>query len=80
MRRGVANRFVWLALAGHDAGSQYGKYAHCGKGRDSRGNRVRAQVARRGDYCSPARRKAVAEVDVIVERREANLPAEQVGA
>jgi hypothetical protein len=34
----------------------------CGKGRDARGNRVRAQVPRRGDYCSAFCRKLGEEV------------------
>lgn len=34
----------------------------CGKGRDARGNRVRAQVPRRGDYCSAFCRSVGEEV------------------
>jgi hypothetical protein len=35
---------------------------NCGQGRDSRGNRVRAKVPERGDFCSSACKRAQAEV------------------
>jgi hypothetical protein len=40
---------------------------HCGKGKDARGNRVRARVPTIGDFCSTSCQKAHAEVSSRVK-------------